>query len=103
MTERPCYSPVTVIHAGLLKGKKHEYSRRTSMFTVEFDFDSVEIVVVDDSGFHEDLKVDSFDDIVYIRQWDEDKQEFNTITVNPEMWEELVEALSKSEGSYIKR
>lgn len=73
------------------------------MFTVEFDFDSVEIVVVDDSGFHEDLKVDSFDDIVYIRQWDEDKQEFNTITVNPEMWEELVEALSKSEGSYIKR
>jgi hypothetical protein len=73
------------------------------MFTVEFDHDCVEIVVVDDSGFHEDLKVDSFDDIVYIRQWNEDRQDFDTITVNPKMWEELIEAINKPEGAYVKR
>ena len=73
------------------------------MFTVEFDYDCVEIVVVDDTGFHEDLKVDSFNDIVYIRQWNEDKQDFDTLTVSPKMWEELIEAINKPEGGYIKR
>lgn len=73
------------------------------MFTVEYDFDNVEIIVLDDTDHHEDLKIDSYDDIVYIRQWDEDKNDYVTISINPQMWEELMEAMNKGEGSYVKR
>lgn len=73
------------------------------MFTIEYDFDNIEINILDDSGQHEDLKIDSFDDIVYIRQWDEDKNDFVSIVINPHMWEELMEAMNKGEGAYVKR
>lgn len=73
------------------------------MFTVEFDHDNIEIVVVDDNGNHEDLKVDAFDDIVYIRQWNEEFNCFNVIEVSPKQWEELLESMNSPEGAYIKR
>lgn len=73
------------------------------MFTIEFDHDNIEIVVVDDTGNHEDLKVDAFDDIVYIRQWCEERNRFSTVSVNPQMWEELIAAISSPEGAYTKR
>jgi len=73
------------------------------MFTVEFDHDDVEITVVDDSGHYEDLKVDAFDDIVYVRQWNEELDRFNTIAVSPRMWEELIAAISSPEGAFTKR
>lgn len=73
------------------------------MFTVEFDFDNIEIVILDDSGNHEDLKVDSYDDIVYNRQWNDDTQDYATIAISPSMWEELIEAMHKEEGAYVAR
>ena len=44
------------------------------MYTVEFDHDEVTITIIDDSGIHEDVIINSFDDIVFIRQWDEDEK-----------------------------
>lgn len=73
------------------------------MFTIEFDHDDVEIVVVDDTGFYEDLKVDAFDDIVYIRQWNEEDECFKTIAISTEMWEELIAAIQSPEGAFVKR
>jgi len=73
------------------------------MFTVEFDHDDVEITVVDDTGYYEDLKVDAFDDIVYIRQWNEETERFSTIAVSPGMWEELISAISSPEGAFVTR
>lgn len=73
------------------------------MFTVEFDHDNFEIVVLDDNGFHQDIRIDSFDDIVYIRQWNEEKNHFTTITISPDMWNELIESLHKPEGAYHTR
>lgn len=73
------------------------------MFTIEYDHDNVEIVIVDDNGHHEDLKIDAFDDIVYLRQYDEELGRFETIMISPKMWEELIEALNKPEGGYIIR
>lgn len=73
------------------------------MFTVEFDHDDVEITVVDDTGYYEDLKVDSFDDIVYIRQWNEERNRFNVIAISPQMWEETIAAISSPEGAFVKR
>lgn len=73
------------------------------MFTVEFDHDNVEIVVLDDNGFHQDIRIDSFDDIVYIRQWNEEKNHFTTIAISPDMWDELIKAMHQTEGAYTTR
>lgn len=73
------------------------------MFTVEFDHDDIEITIMDDAGNHEDLKIDAFDDIVYIRQWSEEDNRFKTIAVSPQMWEELIAAISSPEGAFVKR
>lgn len=73
------------------------------MFTVEFDHDNIEIVVVDDANNHEDLIVDAFDDIVYIRQWDEELDCSVVIEISPKQWEELITAMQSPEGAFVKR
>lgn len=71
------------------------------MFTVEMDLDEIEITVLDDTGRHEDVKVFSYDDIVYIRQFNETKNKWDLISMTPSMYFELMEAWRSSEGSYI--
>lgn len=73
------------------------------MFTIEMDFDDIEITVVDDTANYEDLKVHLFDDIVYIRQWQEHLDAFVTIAISPAQWDELVQATNKPEGAYVSR
>lgn len=73
------------------------------MYTVEFDFDDVEITVIDDTGFHEDLKIDAFEDIVYISQWDENTDKATVIAISPQMWDELIAAIQSPEGAFVKR
>ena len=73
------------------------------MYTVEFDHDDVEITIIDDLGYHEDLKIDAFDDIVYISQWDENKDQSITIAISTQMWEELIAAISSPEGAFVTR
>jgi len=71
------------------------------MFSVEFDHDEVLITIVDDTNDCEDVIVNSFDDIVYIRQWDEDINRMQSIAMTPKMWEELMTSIHSSEGVYI--
>lgn len=73
------------------------------MFTIDFDYDDIEIVIVDDAGFYEDLSINSFDDIVYIRQWDNELERYNTIIISPQMWEEMISAINSPEGAFTKR
>lgn len=73
------------------------------MYTVEFDHDDIEITVVDDTGYYEDLKIDAFDNIVYIRQWCEELDRFKTVAISPAMWEELITAIQSPEGAFIRR
>lgn len=73
------------------------------MFTVEFDHDDIEITVIDDKGNYEDLKINAFDDIVYIRQWNEDLNRFSSISISSQMWEELISAISSPEGAFVVR
>jgi hypothetical protein len=73
------------------------------MYTVEFDHDDIEITIIDDAGFYEDLKIDAFDNIVYIRQWNNEIERFNSIAISSQMWEELIAAISSSEGSFVVR
>jgi len=71
------------------------------MFSVEFDHDEVLITIVDDTANCEDVIVNSFDDIVYIRQWDEESGIMQIVQMSPKMWEELMTSIHSSEGVYI--
>jgi hypothetical protein len=71
------------------------------MFTVEMDWDETAIIILDQNGGYEDVQFIVFDDIVYIRQWDEDLNRFNVITMSPIMFEEFRSALELPEGAYM--
>ena len=70
------------------------------MYTVEMDLDEICITVMDDNGNNEDLIINSFTDIVYIRQYDEDTDRIKTIAISPRMWEELISAIHSPEGAF---
>ena len=72
------------------------------MYTVEFDHDEVCITILDDNGFEDDVVINSFDDIVYIRQWDEELGVMQSISMTPAQWEELIAAIDSPEGSFIR-
>ena len=72
------------------------------MFSVEFDWDEVCITVMDDTGHHGDLKVHSFDDIVYITQDDLELDCEHILEINPAMWEELLAAIHSPEGFFMR-
>jgi hypothetical protein len=71
------------------------------MFTVEMDYDEIEITVLDDGGRFEDVKVFSYDEVVYIRQFNEKKNKWDLIQMTPEMYAELMTAWQSPEGSFI--
>lgn len=73
------------------------------MFTTEFDHDEVLITLLDDDAFCEDVQFIIFDDIVYIRQWDEDFDRFNVIVMSPQMFDQFRAALNLPEGSYFTK
>ena len=68
------------------------------MFTVEMEWDEVAITILDDNGVQEDVGVFLYDDMVYIRQWNEKNNKFEVITLAPNMWEQLVDS---SSGAYL--
>lgn len=71
------------------------------MFTVEMDHDEIEITVLDDTDRFEDVKVFSYDDIVYIRQFNEQYNKWDLIQMTPEMYVELMTAYHKPSGAYL--
>lgn len=73
------------------------------MYTVEMDYDDIEIYILDENNNHEDLIINAFDDIVFLRQWDEDKSCWDIISLSPKMWETLMHAIHSPEGSYLTR
>lgn len=73
------------------------------MFTTEMDHDEISITVLDDAGNYEDVNYLIYDDIVYIRQWDEELQRHNLIAMSPCMFSEFLSAMKTSEGAYTTR
>ena len=71
------------------------------MFTVEMDHDEIEITVLDDKDRFEDVKVFSYDEIVYIRQFNEQYNKWDLIQMTPEMYVELMHAYHKPYGAYL--
>ena len=71
------------------------------MFTNEMDHDESLITLLDDEGFYEDIKIYLYDDIVIIRQWDEEIDNFKDIGMSPEMFEQFQAALHSPTGAFI--
>jgi hypothetical protein len=65
------------------------------------DLDEIEITVLDDGGRYEDVKVFSYDDVVYIRQFNQKKNKNDLIVMTPEMYTELMTAWQSPEGSFV--
>ena len=73
------------------------------MFTTEIEHDEILITLLDDQDYYEDIQFVLFDDIVYIRQWDEDFDRYNVIVMSPEMFDQFRKALDLPEGAYITK
>ncbi len=72
------------------------------MYTVEFEHDVIEIVVLDDTGVEEDLKVELEDEGVFISQFCTILNEEQNIRISHKQWEELLLAVNSPEGAFIK-
>ncbi len=71
------------------------------MFTVEMDLDEIEITVLDDVGQYEDIKIFSYDEVVYIRQFDEKNNKWDLIKMSPSMYVEMMQAYQSPEGAFV--
>lgn len=72
------------------------------MYTVEYEMDTIEIVVLDDTGVEEDLKVELEDEGVFISQFCTIINEEQNIRISHKQWDELLSAVHSPEGAFIK-
>lgn len=70
------------------------------MYSVEMDHDEIKIVIMDEHGFNEDLVFNIFDDIVFLRQYNEELDTDMCLSFSPEMWEDLMAAIHSPEGLF---
>ena len=69
------------------------------MFTIENDMDETVITILNELG-GEDVSVLMYDDLVYIRQWNEKIQLLDVITMTSTMYYKLMKAWTLPEGTY---
>lgn len=70
------------------------------MFQTEHDFDETHIVILDDTGVHEDIEVFIDDNEVFIRQWNVHTEEYETICMSHKMYHELNLSYNHPEGFF---
>lgn len=70
------------------------------MFTIEMDWDETDIVILDDTGEYEDLRVIMYDDVVYIRQWDAELERHNYLIISPTMMLSFMKSWQLPSGAY---
>jgi len=71
------------------------------MFTVEMDWDETAVTVLDQTGEYEDVQFLIYDDIVYIRQFDNDTNKYSLIEMSPDQFGEIMASMNLPEGAYI--
>lgn len=72
------------------------------MFSIEHEFDSTVVTLVDENPTHlqEDVVVNLFEDCITIEQYDERSDRVQKITLSISMAEDLAAALDLPEGVY---
>tara|TARA_B100000965_G_scaffold29825_1_gene22050 strand:- start:2026 stop:2268 length:243 start_codon:yes stop_codon:yes gene_type:complete len=71
------------------------------MFTVEYEHDTIEIVILDDKGYDDDLRIEVEDNGVYISQWNSILNEETNIRISNKQWLEFIAAINSPEGAFI--
>ena len=71
------------------------------MYTVESEHDTIEIVILDDKGYEDDLRIEVEDTGVYISQWNSILNEETNIRISNKQWMELIAAINSPEGAFI--
>jgi len=71
------------------------------MFTIEMDWDETAITVLDQTGENEDVQFLIYDDVAYIRQFDNDTNRFSVITMSPDQIGEIIASMNLPEGAYL--
>lgn len=72
------------------------------MFTIEHEFDSTLITVVDDgeAPLQEDVVINAFSECVTVEQYDARLDRVQKITLSPSQIRDLAAAMNLPEGSY---
>lgn len=73
------------------------------MFTNEFDHDEISITILDEGGNYGDVNFIIYEDIVYIRQWNEEFDAYSLIELSPKMFEEFLLALDCPDGAFYTK
>lgn len=71
------------------------------MFWVEMEHDETLITILDETGELDDVSVLLYDDYCHIRQWNEQLDSFEIITLKAQMYYELMKAWNLPTGGYI--
>lgn len=71
------------------------------MYTVEYEHDTIEIVILDDKGYEDDLRIEVEDTGVYISQWNSVLNEESSLRISNKQWMELIAAINSPEGAFI--
>ena len=74
------------------------------MFTVEFEDEDTVITTLDDTGNHEDvgLLIDGKGE-VWIRQFDEELNGYDLVSMSRHQFEDILSAWNKTEGAYVRK
>ncbi|MDQ7079636.1 MAG: hypothetical protein Q9M41_03085 [Paracoccaceae bacterium] len=72
------------------------------MFTIEHEFDCTTVTLVDDGNapLQEDVRIQAFEEVVVVEQYDERTDRMNRITLSMAQLRDLQAALDLPEGSY---
>jgi hypothetical protein len=71
------------------------------MFTVEFESDASVVKSLDDSGEFSDVEmIIADDDVVFIRQWDEDLQKYEMLVMCYQQLLDLFVSMHQTEGAF---
>lgn len=71
------------------------------MFTVEFESDASVIKTLDDKGEMSDVEmIIADDDVVFIRQWDEDLQKYEMVVMKYQQLLDLFVSMHQTEGAF---
>ena len=71
------------------------------MYTGEYEHDIIEIVILDDKGYEDDLQISIEDEGVYISQWNSVLNEECSLRISNKQWLELIAAINSPEGAFI--
>jgi hypothetical protein len=75
-------------------------SEDTDMFSNEFDFDDITVTIMDETAEFEDVQILMTDDEIFIRQWDDDRERYDIVCMNPKMFFEIQEAMKHPAGLF---